>query len=215
MDQNRPRPRHPGPPVARILVVVSALVALLVGPAAGTAAAVSGAGAPGSAAAWPAPAAGSYTPPVDLPVRDRFRPPPGPYAAGNRGLEYAAAGGEPVRAVADGLVVFAGAVARRLVVTVRHPDGRRSSLSGLSLVLVQAGDAVRRGSLLGLAAPGLHLGVREGDRYIDPAALFTDRPHHAWLVPLRERLLFPGREAGGYALRRPDVRAAPRSAGRR
>ena len=39
-------------------------------------------------------------------------------------------------------------------------------------------------SLLGLAAPGLHLGVREGDRYVDPALLFSARPRHARLVPV-------------------------------
>jgi hypothetical protein len=66
---------------------------------------------------------------------------------------------------------------------VLHPDGRRSSLTGLSVVLVSAGDQVVPGTRVALAAPGLHLGIREGDRYVDPALLFSVRPRHARLVP--------------------------------
>jgi murein DD-endopeptidase MepM/ murein hydrolase activator NlpD len=67
---------------------------------------------------------------------------------------------------------------------VAHADGRRSSLTGLAVVLIEAGDVVHRGQVIGIAAPGLHLGVREGDRYVDPARLFAVAVRHAWLVPL-------------------------------
>lgn len=170
-------------------------------------AAVAGAGTPGEATAWSAPPPGTYRPPVSLPVVDPFRPPAGPYGPGNRGLEYGAVGGEPVRAVAAGVVRFAGAVAGRLAVTVGHPDGRRSSLTGLAVVLVRAGDRVRQGDLVGLAAPGLHLGVREGDRYVDPAALFDAAPRHAWLVPSAI-----SRAAGPVAMLRPGPNHGSRSA---
>ena len=49
-----------------------------------------------SAGADPPPA---YVPPVDAPVVDPFRPPAGPYGAGNRGLEYGTRPGTEVRAV--------------------------------------------------------------------------------------------------------------------
>lgn len=163
------------------LLLLAAWIGALAAPAAD---AVTSGGAPVEAG-WPPPAPGAYRPPVEAPVVDPFRAPPQRWAAGNRGLEYGTAGGEPVRAVGAGTVTFAGPVAGRVAVTVLHPDGRRSSLTGLSLVLVAAGDRVVPGQLVGLAARGLHLGVREGDRYVDPALLFSARPQHARLVPGR------------------------------
>ncbi len=146
--------------------------------------AASGSGAPGDVP-WPVPEPGTYRPPVDAPVVDPFRAPAQRWSAGNRGLEYGTRAGDRVRAVGGGTVVFAGAVAGRLAVTVRHPDGRRSSLTGLSVVLVRAGDRVAQGTLVGLALPSLHLGVREGDRYVDPALLFVGARRAARLVPVR------------------------------
>ena len=130
------------------------------------------------------PARGTYTPPVAAAVRDPFRMDHGLYGPGNRGLEYASGPGQPVRTIGSGVVVFAGAVAGRLAVTVVHPDGRRSSLTGLVSLAVRVGDMVRRGSLIGAAGEGLHLGVREGDRYVDPAGLFSAVRRRAVLIPL-------------------------------
>jgi hypothetical protein len=120
-------------------------------------------------------ASSSYTPPVDGPVIDPFRAPPSPYAAGNRGLEYATTPGELVRAAADGTVVFAGNVAGTLHVTVVHADGLRTSYSFLREVAVRAGDVVRQGEPVGSSLDRLHFGVRDrsGD-YIDPASLFGE-----------------------------------------
>lgn len=126
--------------------------------------------------AWFAPAAGAavvYRPPVDVPVVDGFALPYGPYGAGNRGLEYATVPGTPVQAIGDGLVVFAGPVAGNRAVTVLHPDGLRSSYSYLAEILVVAGDHVTIGETLGAAGERLHLGVRSGGTYLDPATLFT------------------------------------------
>src|SRR5438309_10248638 len=72
-----------------------------------------------------------YVAPVDAPVVDGFRPPPQPWAPGNRGLDYATTPGAEVHAAADGEVVFAGAVADGLHVVVLHPDGIRTSYSFL------------------------------------------------------------------------------------
>lgn len=116
----------------------------------------------------------TYRPPVDAPVIDGFHMDNGPYGAGNRGLEYATMGGELVSATADGEVTFTGMVAGRLVVTLAHADGRLSSLTHMQSVDVAVGDVVIAGALIGTAGVGLHFGVREDGRYIDPMALFDD-----------------------------------------
>lgn len=127
---------------------------------------------------------GSYSPPVDRPVVDPFRMDAGPYGPGNRGLEYGTLRGDPVRAVAAGRVAFAGPVAGRLVLSIDHPDGRRSSLTNMASLDVARGDVVTQGTPVGTAATHLHLGVREGRTYIDPQLLFVTGRRRAVLVPL-------------------------------
>ncbi len=125
-----------------------------------------------------------YQPPVDAPVVDVFRPPPSPFGAGNRGVDYRTAPDTPVGAAASGEVVFAGPVGGRLHVVVLHADGLRTSYSFLSAVTVRRGDRVFAGQQVGQAGPSLHFGARRGETYIDPLTLFgpaaTDRVH---LVP--------------------------------
>ena len=178
--------------VLAVAVAVAALSTVLtavagVGPADGIAprpVAVSSAARPATEPPAPTPPR-PYSPPVDAPVVDPFRPPATPYGPGNRGLEYATVPGTPARAIGAGTVTFAGRVAGRGVVTVEHPDGLRSSLTGLVEVRVTAGDRVDRGQVLGTTAALLHLGVRRGDEYVDPAALFgAGPPVHAVLVPV-------------------------------
>ena len=118
-------------------------------------------------------AAETYRPPVDAPVVDGFRLPAGQYGPGNRGLEYATSPGAPVRAIGAGLVVWAGTVAGNLAVTVLHPDGLRSSYSYLAAAEVKVGARVVRGQRIGTAGERLHLGVRSGGVYLDPATLFS------------------------------------------
>ena len=163
--------------------VLFVLVVVLVVPTSGPAVGASTDG--GAPPAPPAPAGTTgYRPPVDRPVTDPFRAPPGPYGSGNRGLEYATAPGDVAGAIGAGVVAFAGPVAGRLVVSVVHPDGLRSSLTGLAVVTVTVGQLVRAGDPLGLTGLLLHLGVRDGERYVDPALLFGPiRPRHAILVP--------------------------------
>ena len=124
-----------------------------------------------------------YVLPVDAPVIDFFRPPAGPYGPGNRGWEFATVGGESVRAVGAGVVAFAGPVAGRGVVSIEHPDGLRSSLTGMARIDVTAGDLVAAGVPVGTARAGLHLGFRRGGQYIDPADVFRLEVH-ARLVPV-------------------------------
>ncbi|MFM7069578.1 MAG: peptidoglycan DD-metalloendopeptidase family protein, partial [Actinomycetes bacterium] len=91
--------------------------------------------------------------------------------------QYGARPGRAVWAIGDGVVFFAGAVGGRLVVSIEHPDGRRSTLTHLSVILTRRGASVRQGQVVGLAAAGLHLGVIERGNYVDPARLFRHRVH--------------------------------------
>lgn len=139
--------------------------------------------APSAGAAVP-PTGPGYVAPVDAPVVDAFRPPVTPFGPGNRGFEYATTPGAPVRAAADGEVVFAGPVAGELHVVVLHPDGIRTSYSFLADVAVRVGDEVGQGDVVGTAGPRLFFGARVGDDYVDPAALLGGGELAVHLVPL-------------------------------
>ncbi len=125
----------------------------------------------------------SYRPPVEAPVLDPFRPPATPFGPGNRGLLYGTEPGTAVRAAATGVVTFAGTVAGTRHVTLEHADGLRTSYSFLDEVSVVLGQRVEQGDQVGTTAGALHLGVRAGDAYLDPASLFGDRMPQVHLVP--------------------------------
>jgi hypothetical protein len=135
--------------------------------------------------------------PVDGAVVHPFEEPASVYGAGHRGADLAAAPGTPVRAANDGVVSFAGSVAGTLHVTITHAGGLRTSYSFLSAVAVREGQPVARGDVIG-ATGGvgpdhdgshdgtvLHLGLRIGDRYVDPMQLFrpNDLTKLVHLVP--------------------------------
>lgn len=51
-----------------------------------------------------------------------FNPPPKPWMVGHRGVDLAASTGTPLFAPADGVISFAGKVAGKSVVTIRHGE---------------------------------------------------------------------------------------------
>jgi murein DD-endopeptidase MepM/ murein hydrolase activator NlpD len=115
-----------------------------------------------------------------------------PYTAGHRGIDVAAEEGDAVRAVDDGVVAFAGVVVDRGVVAIDH-DGVRSTVEPVDPA-VHAGEAVRRGEVIGHLAEGgphapgtLHLGARvrvgEGWAYVSPL-LYLGGATRAVLLPL-------------------------------
>jgi murein DD-endopeptidase MepM/ murein hydrolase activator NlpD len=109
-----------------------------------------------------------FRPPVDRPVTDPFRPPADPYGSGNRGVEYDTDPGDVVRAAAAGTVVFSGAVAGSLHVTVDHAGGVVSSYSHLLRISVRGGAEVAQGQVIAIAGDRLHFGVRVDGNYVDP-----------------------------------------------
>lgn len=139
-----------------------------------------------------APAAGAsvgdkrpvFRPPVDAPVTDPFRPPDDPFGPGNRGIEYGTEPGDVVRAAAAGTVVFSGAVAGSLHVTIDHGGGVVSSYSYLLRASVRVGARVSQGQVIAIAGERLHFGVRVDGSYVDPAGFIGVRRTRVRLVPM-------------------------------
>ena len=128
-------------------------------------------------------AAPCWSPPVEAEVTDPFREPACAWCPGNRGIEYGTAVAAPVRAVASGEVTFSGSVAGTRYVVVRHADGRRVTYGNLAASGLNRGDLVTRGAVVGLTAGRLHLGVRDGERYVDPAPFIGELHGVVRLIP--------------------------------
>ncbi|WNV74441.1 murein hydrolase activator EnvC [Geodermatophilus sp. DSM 44513] len=149
-----------------------------------------GAAAVAAPAAVPDVPAGLWSRPVDGEVTRAFDPPPDRYGPGHRGVDLAGSPGSPVRAAGDGVVVFAGMVAGRPVVSVEHAAGLRTTYEPVDPV-VGAGQPVGRGTVLGTLAAGhvgcpvaacLHWGLRRGEDYLDPLSLLE--PPEVRLLPM-------------------------------
>lgn len=172
-----------GRPVRAALLAAALAGTVLAAPLATLAAAQAQAG-PGTARA--APFDRGYTAPLHAPVEVArgFDAPEERWLSGHRGVDLRAVPGEPVLAPAAGVVTFAGPVAGRVVLTLRHPDGRRSSLEPV-VPGVATGDVVEQGAPVGQVggeathcAPAtcLHWGVRTADDvYVDPLTLLAGR----------------------------------------
>lgn len=120
-----------------------------------------------------------YRLPVDDVVVRRFERPARRWSPGHRGIDIEAPAVTPVLAPGDGVVTFSGTVVDRGVLTIRHPDGLRSSLEPI-VGGVPLWTQVRGGDVVGAVADGgthcapedcLHWGVRRGDDYLDPLDL--------------------------------------------
>ncbi len=139
----------------------------------------------------PPPASALWAPPLpEVAVTRPFDALPHRYAAGHRGADLAGAPGMPVHSAGDGVVVFAGMVAGRPVVSVDHTGGLRTTYEPVQPT-VSAGQAVARGSPLGTLVAGhagcplaacLHWGLRRGEHHLDPLALLA--PPRIRLLPL-------------------------------
>lgn len=122
-----------------------------------------------------------YEPPVAGPLTRTFDPPDLKWLAGHRGVDLAAAVGEPIHAAGAGIVAFAGVVASRPVVSVDHPNGIRTTYEPVE-PFVSQGEQVERGQVIGVLHTGdghcpescLHWGARIGrEQYLDPMRLLS------------------------------------------
>lgn len=140
------------------------------------------------------PAGARWLWPLDPPPRvvRPFEAPPGPYAAGHRGVDLAATPGQAVRAPAGGVVAFAGWVAGREVLSIDHAGGLRTTYEPVRATLT-VGSEIRPGEVAGVVTasaghclPGtcLHWGLRRGWDYLDPLRMVATG-RSVRLLPLR------------------------------
>jgi murein DD-endopeptidase MepM/ murein hydrolase activator NlpD len=125
-----------------------------------------------------------YHTPVTSPIIDPFRAPACSFCPGNRGLEYHPAVGSPVAAAADGVVTFSGVVVGVRYVVVQQSDGRLATYGRLAAARVFAGSTVRAGEVVGTTTDRFFFGLRQDDRYIDPAPFLGSLRYRPRLVPV-------------------------------
>ncbi|MEG3143842.1 M23 family metallopeptidase [Sphingomonas sp. RT2P30] len=113
------------------------------------------------------------------PVRGRIVARFGPGASGERynGIKIAVPTGTPITAAADGVVAYAGSEISNLggLVIIKHGDGWTSVYGHASQLLVQRGQAVKRGQKIALSGdsgfadrPEVHFELRKGRLPVDP-----------------------------------------------
>jgi len=120
--------------------------------------------------------------PVPGDVVRGFDPPDQPWLAGHRGVDIASHAGQTVLAAMEGVVSFAGMVAGRPVISIRH--GELTTTYEPVQASVSPGDWVGTGYPIGTLISGhscaaeacLHWGLKQGDTYLDPLSLLG-QPH--------------------------------------
>ncbi|MDR2974676.1 MAG: peptidoglycan DD-metalloendopeptidase family protein, partial [Propionibacteriaceae bacterium] len=109
-----------------------------------------------------------------------FDPPDQPWLAGHRGVDIVGDPGAPVKAALAGQVSFAGMVAGRPVVSLRHGDVMTTYEPVVATV--SEGDAIQAGQVIGTLNPGhascpektcLHWGLRRSETYLNPLDLLS------------------------------------------
>ena len=113
-------------------------------------------------------------------VQRGFDPPNVVWASGHRGIDIAVQPGVPILAAARGTVAFAGSIAGKPVVTIDHGSVRTTYEPVTTSLGI--GERVAFGQVIGelgigghCGNRGLHWGLREGRRYLDPLLLLGSR----------------------------------------
>jgi len=125
---------------------------------------------------------GQFAWPVNGTIVKRF----GPGASGERndGIKIAVPLKTPVRAAADGVVAYVGSDVPALggLVIVKHGNGLTTVYGHAGQLLVQRGQAVKRGQTIALSGesgfadrPELHFEIRQGRAPIDPLSRLPAR----------------------------------------
>jgi len=111
-----------------------------------------------------------------------FAPPKQRWQPGHRGVDLAASAGQSALAAGSGVVQFAGVVAGKPTVSIRHATGLLTTYEPVR-ASVRVGQAVVRGTPIGTVEPGhpgcvavcLHWGARRGAgraaAYVNPLSL--------------------------------------------
>lgn len=122
---------------------------------------------------WSWPVAGSHT------ISRDYSAPTSAYSRGHRGIDLVAEPGTEILSPADGVVHFAGWVVDRPVLSIEH-EGLLSTFEPVE-ALVQKGDRVSRGQVIGHLTTGphctcVHMGARQVEDYLSPLAMLSIVP---------------------------------------
>jgi murein DD-endopeptidase MepM/ murein hydrolase activator NlpD len=128
-----------------------------------------------------------WRPPVDVPVAVAFRAPACTWCPGHRGVEFRPPVGTPVRAITGGVVTFVGTVAGTKYLVTEIAGGRKVTYGMLAAFSAGVGDRVDAGQIVGHSSARLYLGLRQGNRAVDPMPLLARRVGPLRLVPLDRR----------------------------
>lgn len=111
-----------------------------------------------------------------------FAPPEHTWSAGHRGVDYATAAGEQVRAIGPGVVVYVGQIAGKPVISIEHSALGLKSTYEPVVASVRKGEQVMAGDIIGVisrmgghcAGACLHLGLKAPGvgEYRNPLDLF-------------------------------------------
>jgi murein DD-endopeptidase MepM/ murein hydrolase activator NlpD len=116
------------------------------------------------------------------PVLRPFEPPRTRFGPGHRGVDLGGRLGQPVLAAGSGLVLYAGPLADRSLVSIEHQGGLRTTYEPVR-PSVRVGQYVRRGQVIGVLLGGhagcpasapavcLHWGAHRQRVYLDPLRL--------------------------------------------
>ncbi len=130
---------------------------------------------------------GALSPPVNGPMNSGFGPRRHPilgYMRMHAGLDFKAAYGQPIFAVTDGVVTFAGRNGGYgNFVRLKHSGGLASGYGHMSRIAARPGSRVRRGQIIGYVGstglstgPHLHYELYRNGRAINPMSVkFTQR----------------------------------------
>lgn len=100
----------------------------------------------------------------------------------NDGINYLIPAGEPVYASSDGTVAYVGDELKSYgnMVIIKHADGYNTSYAHLSRAILEKGDAVRQGQIIGyvgqsgnVSKPQLHFAIRRGSDPVDPNSVLN------------------------------------------
>lgn len=180
---------HPPPPKSPLVGVLLATIVLLAGVFGLNQGTATGSGSPLTIGPvehfhWPLVA--------PHPVLRGFQPPSTPYGPGHRGVDLGGRLGEQVLAAGSGLVLYAGPLADRSLVSIEHDGGLRTTYEPVQPT-VKVGQYVQRGQVIGVLMAGhrgcpavaptvcLHWGVHRDRVYLDPLRLVESG--HVRLLP--------------------------------
>ena len=100
----------------------------------------------------------------------------------NDGINIATSLGEPIHAAASGSVIYSGneVVSYGNLVLIKHTDGYVTAYAHAERILVNRGDTVTKGQVIGYAgktgdvtSPQLHFEIRHDARPVDPRSLLV------------------------------------------